>query len=60
MIDSAGFRLYLPDSKLLPQIDKEVRASDITDEDYLICWPMVLGFSFTSKAWRKHSSYRRR
>jgi hypothetical protein len=53
MIDSAGFCLHNPHSELLPRIDKVVQAGDITDEDHLICSPMVLGFNFKHKAWRK-------
>ncbi|TVY34202.1 hypothetical protein LSUB1_G008046 [Lachnellula subtilissima] len=51
IIDSAGFGLYRSESKSNIQIKKQVQVGDITDKDYLICPPSVLGFSFKRKDW---------
>lgn len=50
MVDPTGFRTFEPNAtynnKVYKQLDR-----DISDEQYAICNPIVLGFSLGAKLW---------
>ncbi|KIP06048.1 hypothetical protein PHLGIDRAFT_119307 [Phlebiopsis gigantea 11061_1 CR5-6] len=51
MIDPATFRLFKSNSRLLRNVTRKLDPTTLTDEQLLICTPILLGFNFGSKAW---------
>lgn len=54
MVDPAGYTTYNQKSGHIFKINTEIKDDAVTDEDYLICTPMLLGFSFKEKCWSKN------
>ena len=53
MIDAAGCAWYWPDCPYIVTVTARVDDHAINNDDHLICSPMVFGFSFKTKNWRK-------
>ncbi|KAK0441848.1 P-loop containing nucleoside triphosphate hydrolase protein [Armillaria borealis] len=51
MIDPVAFRLFEPNTKYNTVVRKGMDRDLLTDEQYMICNPVVLGFSFGTKMW---------
>ncbi|EKM59476.1 uncharacterized protein PHACADRAFT_249997 [Phanerochaete carnosa HHB-10118-sp] len=51
MVDPAVFNLFRSDSSLIRNVQRNLKKSEMTDNDYLICTPVLLGFCFRSKSW---------
>jgi len=51
MIDPGAFRVFQPYSEINSSVSIPLNRSELTDEQYLICTPIMLGFSFRSKVW---------
>ena len=53
MIDSASYRVWQPSviSLINPSVLYRLDPAKLTDEQYMLCTPIVLGFSFTAKQW---------
>ncbi|KAF8998718.1 P-loop containing nucleoside triphosphate hydrolase protein [Cyathus striatus] len=51
MIDPMAFRTFQPNSDIPHYVYKPIIKSVMTDLDYLICDPVVLGFAFGEKTW---------
>ncbi|RXW14746.1 hypothetical protein EST38_g11108 [Candolleomyces aberdarensis] len=53
MIDPASYRVWQPSVKSLinPSVLYRLDPTRLTDEQYMLCTPIVLGFSFTAKQW---------
>lgn len=51
MIDPATFRLFKPCSRLMRNVVRKLDPTTLTDEQLLICTPVLLGFNFGNKAW---------
>lgn len=52
IVDPAGSRSYNPGLPRMPSVVHRVRSRDaLTEEEYIICTPVVLGFCLGSKKW---------
>lgn len=52
IVDPAGFRSYKPGLPRMPSVVHRVRSRDaLTEEEYIICTPVVLGFCLRTKKW---------
>lgn len=51
MIDPHAFRVHEPESKLLEDVVRSLDRGTLTNADYLIFNPAILGYSFASKTW---------
>ena len=51
IVDPATFRSFNGDVDFLPRVYKELSRQDLTDEELLICTPVVFGFCFANKKW---------
>uniref|UniRef100_A0A0W0F8F3 AAA+ ATPase domain-containing protein n=1 Tax=Moniliophthora roreri TaxID=221103 RepID=A0A0W0F8F3_MONRR len=51
MIDPTAFRLFEPNCTYNYSIHRRLNRSELTDEDYMICTPVLLGFCFGVKMW---------
>ncbi|KAF8576015.1 P-loop containing nucleoside triphosphate hydrolase protein [Ramaria rubella] len=51
MIDPVAFRLFEPNCTYNLTIHKRLARGDLTDEQYMICTPIMLGFCFGVKMW---------
>ncbi|KAF8183562.1 P-loop containing nucleoside triphosphate hydrolase protein [Mycena galopus ATCC 62051] len=51
MIDPAAFRLFEPNCTYNLSVHRRVDHRNLTDEQYMICTPVVLGFCFGVKMW---------
>ncbi|KAJ7213578.1 P-loop containing nucleoside triphosphate hydrolase protein, partial [Mycena pura] len=51
MIDSAAFRLFEPNCTYNLSVHRRLDHRNLTDEQYMICTPVVLGFCFGVKMW---------
>lgn len=55
MIDPAGFRIFQPNCTFNLTVYRRLNRDELTDEQYMICTPIVLGFCFGVKEWGKRS-----
>lgn len=60
MVDPATFRLFKPCSRLMRNVSRKLDPTALTDEQYLICTPILLGFNFGNKAWGMWNGFLRR
>lgn len=51
MIDPVAFRFFEPNAGYNLPVRKRLERVALTEEQYLICTPVVLGFSFATKTW---------
>ncbi|KAK0221654.1 hypothetical protein IW262DRAFT_1296328 [Armillaria fumosa] len=51
MIDAVAFHEYKPNATWNLDVLTVLNRSSLTDEQYMICNPVVLGFSFGTKSW---------
>lgn len=51
MIDPEAYRLFEPDSVVNLAVYRQRDRNHLSDEDYLVCTPVVLGFCFGTKMW---------
>ncbi|KAL0574391.1 hypothetical protein V5O48_007566 [Marasmius crinis-equi] len=51
MIDATSFRQFEPNCSYNDGVYHTLDSSDLTDDDFLICTPVVLGFCFGVKKW---------
>ncbi|KAJ6623166.1 P-loop containing nucleoside triphosphate hydrolase protein [Mycena sp. CBHHK59/15] len=51
MIDPVAFRLFQPNSELSLGVHRRLDKDDLTDEQYMICTPVAVGFCFGAKTW---------
>ncbi|CCM02989.1 uncharacterized protein FIBRA_05104 [Fibroporia radiculosa] len=51
MIDPAGFRVFQPNCTFNLTVYRRVSREELTDEQLMICTPIVLGFCFGVKEW---------
>ncbi|KAJ7762396.1 P-loop containing nucleoside triphosphate hydrolase protein [Mycena maculata] len=51
MIDPVAFRLFEPNSGLNLSVHRKLERDSLTDIQYMICTPIVLGFCFGVKVW---------
>ncbi|KAI0046458.1 P-loop containing nucleoside triphosphate hydrolase protein [Auriscalpium vulgare] len=51
MISPLAFRRYEPDSTYNPPVRRLIRTNNLTDDQYAICSPILLGFAFDRKTW---------
>ena len=51
MVDPAVFRLFRDGSRLIRHVQRSLKKEEMTDEQYLICTPVLLGFCFATKTW---------
>ncbi|KAK7047184.1 hypothetical protein VNI00_006850 [Paramarasmius palmivorus] len=51
MIDPSAFRLFEPNCTYNLPIHRRLNKAELTDEDYMICTPILLGFCFGVKTW---------
>lgn len=59
MIDPATFRLFKTCSRLMRSVSRKLDPTSLTDEQYMICTPVLLGFCFGTKAWGTCNGYTR-
>jgi hypothetical protein len=55
MIDPAGFRVFQPNCSFNRTVYRRVNRDELTDEQHMICTPIVLGFCFGVKEWGESS-----
>ncbi|KAJ7047085.1 P-loop containing nucleoside triphosphate hydrolase protein [Mycena alexandri] len=51
MIDPVAFRLYEPNCTFNFTVHRRLEHENLTDDQYMICTPIVLGFCFGVKMW---------
>jgi len=51
MIDPAAFRIFEPNCSFNLPVQKDLERDQLTDEQYMICTPILLGFCFGVKMW---------
>ncbi|KAF7302929.1 AAA family [Mycena kentingensis (nom. inval.)] len=51
MIDPVAFRLFEPNITFNFHVHRTIERDSLSDEHYIICTPVVLGFSFGVKRW---------
>ncbi|KAG1732891.1 P-loop containing nucleoside triphosphate hydrolase protein [Suillus paluster] len=51
MIDPAGFRVFQPNCSFNLTVYRRLNRDELTDEQHMICTPVVLGFCFGVKEW---------
>jgi hypothetical protein len=53
MVDPASYRVWQPSvvSIINPSVLYRLDPTRLTDEQYMLCTPIILGFSFTAKQW---------
>ncbi|KAF8862669.1 P-loop containing nucleoside triphosphate hydrolase protein [Acephala macrosclerotiorum] len=51
MIDSAAFNTHNPDCEYMAIVHSVIERDKLTDDQYLICLPYAVGFSFGNKRW---------
>ena len=51
MIDPIAFRHFQPNSELQFEVSRSWDRNKLTEEEYLICSPIMLGFCFGVKMW---------
>ncbi|KAG1745714.1 P-loop containing nucleoside triphosphate hydrolase protein [Suillus lakei] len=51
MIDPAGFRVFQPNCSFNLTVYRRINRAELTDEQHMICTPVVLGFCFGVKEW---------
>ncbi|TVY84619.1 putative AAA domain-containing protein [Lachnellula suecica] len=51
MIDSAAFNTHNPDCEYMANVHTAVNCDKLTEDQYLICLPYAVGFSFGNKRW---------
>ncbi len=51
MISPFAFRQFVPDVLYNPPVRKLMPREGLKDEEYAICTPVLLGFSFERKLW---------
>jgi len=51
MVDVESFFESQPHSRFRQYVNRELDPEELTDTDFLICTPVLLGFCFTTKAW---------
>jgi hypothetical protein len=51
MIDPAAFRIFEPNSSFNLPIQNYLERDKLSDEQYMICTPILLGFCFGVKMW---------
>lgn len=51
MVDAAAFRLFKRYSGINSQVHRKLNPNALTEEQYLICTPVLLGFCFGTKSW---------
>ncbi|OAX38624.1 P-loop containing nucleoside triphosphate hydrolase protein [Rhizopogon vinicolor AM-OR11-026] len=51
MIDPAGFRVFQPNCSFNLTVYRRLKRDELTDEQHMICTPIVLGFCFGVKEW---------
>nr|GAT46318.1 AAA family [Mycena chlorophos] len=51
MIDPTAFRLFQPNCSFNFDVHRALEPESLTDEQYLVCSPVLLGFCFGAKQW---------
>ncbi|KAF9489070.1 P-loop containing nucleoside triphosphate hydrolase protein [Pleurotus eryngii] len=51
MVDPTAFRTFQPNAEINPWVNKPIDRDEMTDEQYMICSPILLGFCFGAKTW---------
>lgn len=51
VIDPKAFRRFRPNSQLNDRVRAVVSRTGLTEEEYMICNPVLLGFSLKKKKW---------
>ncbi|CAK5275284.1 unnamed protein product [Mycena citricolor] len=51
MIDPAAFRLFQPNCTYNLEVHRQLEREELSDEQLMICTPVVLGFCFGVKTW---------
>ncbi|KZV69065.1 P-loop containing nucleoside triphosphate hydrolase protein [Peniophora sp. CONT] len=51
MISPSAFHRFQPNSSYNPSVRRALRKDDLTDDNYAICTPILLGFAFDRKSW---------
>jgi len=51
MIDPSAFRIFEPNCSFNLPVQKNLERDKLTDEQYMICTPILLGFCFGVKMW---------
>ncbi|KAF7302528.1 AAA family [Mycena chlorophos] len=51
MIDPTAFRLFQPNCSFNFDVHRVLEPESLTDEQYLVCSPVLLGFCFGAKQW---------
>jgi hypothetical protein len=51
MIDPKSFRTFNPHVDYNPHVHKQLDHTSLTDDQYMICTPVVLGYCFGIKKW---------
>lgn len=53
MISPFAFHRYQPNAPYNPSVYRTINKETLTDEQFAIVTPILLGFSFTKKSWGK-------
>jgi hypothetical protein len=53
MISPEAFRRFEPNSTFNPPVHCQLQKDSLTDDQYAICTPILLGFAFDRKSWGK-------
>lgn len=56
MIDAKAFRTLKMNNELIVRVFRSLDPDELTDEEYLIFNPVMLGFCFATKTWGKFYS----
>ena len=55
MIDPVGFRVFQPNCTFNLTVYRRLDRDELSDEQYMICTPVLLGFCFGVKEWGNKS-----
>lgn len=53
MIDPVGFRIFQPNCTFNLTVYRRLDRDELSDEQHMICTPVLLGFCFGVKEWGK-------
>lgn len=51
MIDATAFCYFNPGSNFILRVQTRLDRDNLTEEQFMICSPVILGFCFGSKQW---------
>lgn len=53
MVDPVAFRHFKPNSQIIRYVHHKLDPEALSEQEYLICSPILLGFCFGTKLWGK-------